>query len=261
MERSRPEAAPPERPPARRASALLAAVMVLLIAGVCVRLGFWQLDRLEQRRERNAALRESLALPPLELDADALEAVLRDPERFRFRRVRLRGEYVPEAEVVLRGRSLRGRPGVHLLTPLRVEGTRWAVLVDRGWTASPDALTVDPLPLQEPGPREVEGLLTLFPPGVEERHPLERRAGERMVVSIQRLDPSFIQGRLAAPLLPGAYVQQLPGAGAPEGVERLPMPEMTEGPHLGYAVQWFSFAAIAVGGLLVLVIRPRRGSR
>lgn len=261
MERSRPEAAPPRPAPVRRAPALLAAVLALLVAAVCVRLGFWQLDRLEQRRERNAVLRESLALPPLDLDARSLEAVRRDPERFRFRRVRLRGEYVRGAEVVLRGRSLGGRPGVHLLTPLRLAGTRWAVLVDRGWTASPDALTVDPRPLEEPGPREVEGILTPFPPGVEERRPLEQQVGEREVASIQRLDPAYIQTRLGAPLLPVAYVQQLPGGEPPPGVQRLPLPEMTEGPHLGYAVQWFSFAAIAVGGLLVLAIRARRRRR
>ena len=250
-------------PAGRRRSGLsrggvVAAVAVLAVAAVCVRLGFWQLDRLEQRRARNAAIEASLALAPVALDSGLVAALRRDPEPLHFRRVRVRGVYAPEAEVIQRGRSLDGRPGVYLLTPMRVVGTDWAVLVNRGWAASPDALSLDPAPLSEPGVREVEGILELFPAGVRETNPVERSVGETRVVSVQRLDPEVVRGRLATPLLTAAYVQQLPGGEAPpEGVYRLPLPEVGEGPHLGYAVQWFSFAAIAVIGLGVLAIRSR----
>src|SRR5690606_30438042 len=186
----------------------VATVLVLILAAVCVRLGFWQLDRLEQRRARNAALAEALARPPLQLDGDSLAAVLGDPEGYLYRRVRVRGEYAPEAGVVQRGRSLHGRPGVYLFTPLRISGSRWAVMVNRGWAPSPDALSIDPRPLAEPGVREVEGILAAYPAGVRETRPVARTVGDARVTIIQRLDTDLLQQRLSSPLLPAVYVQQ-----------------------------------------------------
>lgn len=257
------EASSPRPAPVRgalgfAARGALAAVLALLVAAVCVRLGFWQLERLEQRQQRNSELQRALALPPLRLDSAGVEALLRDPERFQFRRVRARGEYATEAEVVLRGRSLDGSPGVNLLTPLRIADSRWSVVVNRGWAPSADALTLDPRPLDEPGVREVEGIVELFPAGVREGRPLEHEVGRRRFVSVQRMDPEILQRRLLTPLLPRVYIQQLPGGGAPADVRRLPIPQVSEGPHLGYAVQWFSFAAIALVGLLILALRSRR---
>ncbi|HEX5724904.1 MAG TPA: SURF1 family cytochrome oxidase biogenesis protein, partial [Longimicrobiaceae bacterium] len=55
--------------------AVVAGVCVLLLAGVFVRLGFWQLDRLEQRRARNAALRAATALPEFTLDAETVRRI------------------------------------------------------------------------------------------------------------------------------------------------------------------------------------------
>lgn len=259
MRESRAEPAPSGRGRGRRVSpgGVVAAGLVLVLAAVCVRLGIWQLDRLEERRARNEALRGALALPPLELDAGAVARVRDDPERFLFRRVRVSGVYLPEGEVVLRGRSLEGSPGVHLLTPLRIGGGPWAVLVNRGWAPASDALSVDPRPLAEPGGREVEGLIQPFPPDVRESRPLETEVDGARVTSVQRMDTVFLRERVAAPLLP-IYVQQLPGPGDSGAVRRLPVPPLDEGPHLGYAVQWFSFAAIALGGLLVLLLRARR---
>lgn len=235
-------------------SGIAGAVLAVLVAAVCIRLGFWQLDRLEQRRERNAAQREALALPPLELTGDSLAAVAADPARFLYRRVRASGRYQPEEEVVLRGRSMGGRPGVHLLTPLRLESGA-SLLVLRGWAPSPDGATVELAPLRERAPRPVEGIVLLPPAEVE--NPRAREVDNAL--SLQRLDLATVQRRATSAVLP-LYLQQLPTPADPELPARLPLPEMDDdGPHLGYAVQWFSFAAIALGGFLLLAWRRRRG--
>jgi surfeit locus 1 family protein len=237
---------------------VLAALLALTVAAVCVRLGFWQLDRLQQRRERNAALERALALPPLRLTGDSLAAVARDPTPYLRRRVVVRGVYDPAGEVVLRGRALEGRPGVHLVTPLRIEGTGRAVLVDRGWVPSADAATVDPRAYAQPGPRELRGILLPFPDPRYGTAPVATTVGGTPVVSYQRLDPRELQ-RGGPPLL-GAYVQRLPGGGEAGGPRPIPLPPLDEGPHLGYAIQWFGFAAVAVGGLLAVALRrPRQG--
>jgi len=236
-------------------------LLAVVVAAVCIRLGIWQLDRLEERRTRNEALAAALALPPLRLEGDSLLAVLRDPPAYAYRRARVRGELLPEQEVVQRGRSYLGKPGVHLITPLRVTGSRWGVVLDRGWAPSPDAMTVDPAVLARHRVVEAEGLLFPFAAGVEDvRHAAVEMQGRRVEV-VQRLGIEWLQSRSEVPLLP-LYLQLLPEEGAPAGgVQGLPPPELDEGPHLGYAVQWFSFAAIALLGPLILLIRSRRERR
>jgi surfeit locus 1 family protein len=235
---------------------LIGVALVLAAAAVCVRLGFWQLDRLEQRRARNAALREAMALPPLRLDAAVLPEVMAAPERFLNRRVVVRGVYDPAGEVVLRGRSREGRPGVHLATPLRIAGAEGAVLVNRGWVPSPDAATVDPRPFAEPGAREVRGILQEVPRTEDRGAPAPGARGG--VPTHRRLDLAEVRARAPYPVLP-LYVQQLPDPSLREPPHRVGAPELSEGSHLSYAVQWFSFAAIAVIGLAVFLLRGRRG--
>lgn len=234
---------------------VLAAAFILGMCALCVRLGFWQLDRLEGRRARNAAVGAAGALPTLVLDSAALAAVAESPAAYVNRRVRVRGAYDPAGEVVLRGRAREGQPGVHLATPLRVEGGGGAVLVNRGWAPSPDGATVRRAPLAEPGAREVVGLLQEIPVTEDGGQPAS--AGGRDT-TFRRLDLAAVRSRSPYAVLP-LYVQQLPDAAPRDRPPfRVPPPELGEGPHLGYAIQWFSFAAIAVVGFLVVALRRKR---
>lgn len=240
------------KPTARDLLALLAA---LTVAGVCVRLGIWQLDRLEQRRERNAAHATAAALPPLRLDPTALGAVFADPESHLYRRAVARGVYDPAEQIVLRGRSLGGRPGVHLVVPLRIAGSDTAVLVNRGWIPSPDAATVEAYAFPEPGVREVEGLLQEIPTTSDGGGPAAPGGGPD--TTFRRLDLTRLRARLPYPVLP-LYIQPLPNSARPGPPHAVAPSDLSEGPHLGYAVQWFSFAVIALIGVGFLLLRAAR---
>ena len=205
------------------------------------------MERREQRANRNAAIAAAAELPVLELDSGTVRAILQDPARFVNRRVRVRGAYGPAGEVVLRGRSQGGRPGVHLVTPLRIGTGGSTVLVNRGWIPSPDALSVDAAAAAELGVRQVEGVLLAIPSGVEE--PLVRGTA-------RRLNLQSIRRTSGASVLP-LYVQQLKPPASPP-MERIPPPVLDEGPHLSYAVQWFGFALVTLVGFLI-VIRRRAG--
>ena len=204
---------------------VVAVVSAVLVAAVCVRLGIWQLDRLHQRRARNAAWAARLALPPLELRGGG--AIPADSAR--QRRVVAHGVYDFAAERTWGGRSFQGTPGVALITPLRLAAGA-AVLVDRGWAPSPDAFHVDHTLYREPDTATVTGI-ALIPP---------RGRGD---VSVAGFLPFVIQ-----------LETHDPTAGLPR---RWPLPALDNGPHLSYAIQWFSFAVIALVGTAVLIRRGR----
>src|SRR5256712_14210461 len=207
-------------------------VVAFLVAAVCVRLGVWQLDRLHQRRERNATLLAARARPPLEVTGSVSGDSARD------RRLQARGVYDYEHERLWRARSFEGVPGVDLVTPLRLaDGT--AVLVDRGWVASPDAFHVAQPLYREPDTADVTGLALAAPRG----------RGD--------VDPATLKDSMPYPLLP-FVIQLLPSPTAPDrplqpGLYRWPAPELGDGPHLSYAIQWFSFAVIITFGSVALL--------
>jgi surfeit locus 1 family protein len=232
-----------------RPRAIAGAVVILALCAMCVRLGVWQLSRLEQRRARHAVTARGLELPPAVLDAASLDALQRDPAAWSYRRASATGTYQPEGELLLRGRSDGGRPGVHVVTPLRVDGR--IVLVNRGWLPAPDGARPSARPPVPAGAVRVEGVLMEIP-RTEDAGAPSSAAG---TVSYRRLDLATLQAIHGAALIP-LFLQATPAAGRPLP-RAVPLPAMDEGPHLGYAVQWFSFAIIGVVGLLVLMLRGR----
>jgi surfeit locus 1 family protein len=144
---------------------------------------------------------------------------------------------------------------VHLVSPLVLADGR-VVMVNRGWVPSPDGSTADVRPMQIDGPVQVSGALLPITAERDRGLPIAGRAGADS--SWRRVDLEAAKQRSPGPLIP-LVLQQLP-SGADDGAPPLaePLPELSEGNHLSYAVQWFSFATIGVAGLLILVLRRRQ---
>jgi len=257
-----PKAVPVPRPgftPLRLFSRrwILATLLVLLAAAVMVRLGVWQLARLEQRRAFNARVLAQINQPPLILQGEALDM---DLPAMEYRAVVVRGTYDFAHQVALRNQVWDNQPGVRLLTPLHIEGSQRYVLVDRGWVPMVDSTVLDWSPYDEPGVVEVQGVI---------------RAGRSKPDFGHRADPVPAPGQaplrlwffanveaMAAqmpyPLLP-VYIQQAPEAnhsGLP--YRSLPQLDLSEGPHQSYAIQWFSFAVVLLLGYPLFVYRQER---
>jgi surfeit locus 1 family protein len=224
---------------------------LLVIAGalLCVRLGIWQLDRLAQRRSINASIDTRMAQPPLPLTGAPV-----DPEALDYRQVEVRGVYDPAQEIVLRNRELDGVPGVHVVTPLLLNGGSppvdsgpvAAVLVDRGWVpldrSSPEARRT----FDQPGEVVVRGVARRSQEsGGPQESPLG--PGEARRDAWFRLDIPRIEQQLGYKLLP-LFIEAQPAPGDATLPRRTPTVDLGEGPHLGYAFQWFAFAAILLVG-------------
>ncbi len=224
--------------------------VLLLIAAVCVRLGFWQLSRLRERQTANRVAESARAAPPVSLDRVS-QADVADLAQHRLTAT---GRYDSEHDIILGGVALDGVPGVHVVTPLLLSGQETAVLVDRGFVPAPDAVTVDTDSLREPGRVRVEGIAVPIPTGGGK--PLEH--GGRTTWG--RLDLVALREQLPYPILP-LYLRQLPDSSLPAFPRRVPPPPLDEGPHLSYAVQWFLFAIMAVLFGVLVVNRKVTGDR
>ena len=225
---------------------LLFAAIALLAAVLFTRLGFWQLDRLAERRARNRLISAQIAAAP---------APWSDTTAVRYRRVKLSGIPDYERDIVLVGRSRGGSPGVNLVTPLRLIGSDTAVLVNRGWVYSPDATAVDHTRWREEDTLRVEGYVEAFiEPG-----PGDLPAQQRIA---RRLSHQAVSARFPYPIAPAYVVATETGTSRSANTPaRAAIPTPDDGPHLGYAVQWFAFALIAVVGAGIAIASGRRTGR
>ena len=226
--------------------------MVALAVAVCVSLGFWQLGRLSERRSANELVKSRIR-PPASLPMAGFEAGSADA--LRYRGVSVAGRFDPARELLVRYRTFEGLPGFGVVTPLVTpDGT---VLVDRGWI---------PLEQGEQWPASAgdaaapSGTVTvtgwLAGPHRSRVAPVapspdDRKPGIVSEVSAPQLRPVLPYERLyELTLIADGPSDRFP---APVGE-----PDLSEGPHLGYAFQWFSFAAIALIGWTAIVVTSRR---
>ncbi len=225
---------------------MLTSLLVFLGVGVLIRMGLWQLQRLEERRAFNARVLAQLNEPEINLNNPVS---LDDLLNMEYRVVSVDGVYDHTQEVLLRNQVWEDKPGYHILTPLRIQGSNWSVLVDRGWIPLEDAGNLKPF--EQPGLITIKGRFR-FPQtkpdfgGVPDP---TLAAGETGLFAWNIVNLERIQKQMPFPLLP-VYIQQ---ESHPAGPTTLPvpialLPEISEGSHLGYAFQFFGFAAILAFG-------------
>lgn len=223
---------------------LFATLFVLAGTALCIRLGIWQLDRLAQRRVFNHQVESMRLMSALDLNQEQPA----DIATMEWRPVKVQGTYDFENQVALRNQYNGNQYGYHLITPLRFNGG--VVLVDRGWIpADMNSKPADWRQYDEPGTVEITGQLRLGQTkprfgGVADTLPAN---GQKLEVW-NNADLTHIAAQMPYPVLP-VYIQ--PNADPNDTQPPIPTQptlDLTEGPHFGYAIQWFTFATILFVG-------------
>ena len=216
--------------------------VTLLVTALTARLGFWQLDRAEQKEQAHARVLAQGQLPPLSTQ-DFLHTI--QPSDALERRVALEGEWLSQWTVYLENRSMQGRPGFWVFTPLQLAADR-VVLVQRGWVVR-DVVQSDKLPAIETpkGRVQVQGR-KVAPPSVmvELSHAKQAESDKGFLALRQNIDMKALAQETGL-----AFVANVVQTGEPsEGLMR-DWPAHLSGAdkNRAYALQWFALALLCVG--------------
>ena len=226
---------------------LLTTLLVVVAMGVMARLGKWQLDRLAQRRAFNSRVEAQINAPVLNLNGEGLNENLAQME---YRKVTVTGKYDFSQQIAIRNQAMNGQWGVALVTPLRIDGSHQAVLVERGWIPGTDYTAGDWSKYDEPGQVSVKGVIRYSQSKADfgfRRDPTPA-PGQPPAKTWNFVNIESLSQQISLPLLP-VYIQEAPDpAWTAMPIRTEPELDLSEGPHMGYALQWFSFALILGGG-------------
>ena len=227
---------------------IITALLVLLLAGVCVQLGRWQLHRLDERKSRNEVTRTNLAAPPAPVaDIVGPDHVVGPPHDWRTAVVT--GRYDASKQVVIRYRNVSDSPGFEIVTPLMLaDGT--AILVDRGFLPRQGSeLAPTSIPAVPSGQVTVTGRLRRSEQGGHTTGGVPVDGTARLING-----PDFAKA-LGLTLYDGYVTVDRQEPASDPAFDGFPGPEIDSGPHFFYALQWFFFALMAIGGLVYFTRR------
>ncbi|WP_110241398.1 SURF1 family protein [Nocardioides gilvus] len=226
-------------------------LIVILLTWLAVWLGQWQFDRLEDRRERNEIILRNEAMDPVPVETImAVGEAVSDDEQWSI--VKARGTYVVEDSVYVRYRTHKGRSGVQVTVPLDL-GNGTSLLVDRGWWATQNRGEVPTdVPAPPGGEVEIVGRVRIDATGDATK---VTEQSTRAISSVQ------ISEAIDRPLL-GGFVELVEETPDPEvSLKPIDEPEVDEGPHFFYGIQWWFFGALAVFGFFYLLYDEWRDRR
>lgn len=216
-------------------------IALLLIAG-CLWASQWQFQRGIDRQDRNQTIESQLELPTIEL-----KNIDRNFASFEWRTVNTEGSFDSAKQILLKNRYFEGVYGYEVLTRFTADDGR-SFWVDRGWVkAGKDATTAPEVTAPPTGQVSITARLRLdrsLPQGAFFALP---ESGGGMISKLNAQADSNSEG-FYLDLLGGSVSSLTPTVPAQ-------VPELSDGPHLAYSLQWIFFAGLIIYGRILI----RRG--
>lgn len=216
----------------------------LAVVVATVQLGNWQLRRAAEKQVIGERLEQHAADAPAQRESARGEAPLE------WSRVALSGEWLPEAVLYLDNRSHEHRPGYHALMPLQLDDGS-AVLINRGWVAAASSREVLPQLTTPAGTVHLEGRVE-FP----EEKPFSLTNEPREGLRWQYVDLDAYRDWSGVNV--SSWVARQTSTAQDGLVRDWPAPDLGEDMHRGYALQWYSLAALATALSTYYVFRSIR---
>jgi surfeit locus 1 family protein len=217
----------------------LTTILVLIGLYVLIRLGFWQLDRLESRRQFNQHYLVQMSSPIINLNDEINHNELLNME---YREVTVSGYYDFSNEIYLQNQAYENIPGYRVVTPLKIDSNDNFVYIERGWISLEDFKDRDDINSHYTQHQNLEGIIRL-PQSESDFGGKSSNISDPNSQFFLYVDLDLFTTKLEYELLP-IYVQLKDENNYQKPYSKLAEIEITEGPHFGYAVQWFFFASL-----------------
>ncbi len=203
----------------------------------------WQLGRAAEKARRQAVLENLAAEPAVRVPATAIDA-----DDFEFRKVEVSGEFEPRQTIYLDNKTLGGKVGFEIVTPLRIDASERYVLINRGWLAANPKRSDLPVVATPTGTVLITGTAVIPSKKILELSEQTNEGAIRQNLVLERYRAS--SGLDVQPIV----IQQT-GA-ADDGLLRSwARPDAGIAKHQGYAFQWFALALTIVVLYLVLNVK------
>ena len=228
---------------AREKFVFLKTIVALALICLCLIAAQWQYNRGIDRHARNSMIEANIAAPIISLTSAASDLMKNE-----WRTVSTAGSFDASQTILLRNRYFEGKYGFEFLT-LFTSSKGEKFWVDRGWiVAGKDALTAPIIPNTPAGTVEITGRLRLdtsLPRGSFFALP----ASGSGLISKWNAQNEVVTEGFYLDLLNGSTTDLTPNVAAQ-------LPELSDGPHMAYALQWVFFAGL-VGYGRILIRRAR----
>jgi surfeit locus 1 family protein len=232
---------------------LITSLLALIFFSLFISLGFWQLDRADYKRTLYSDFENRQSGQAIDLNHDNTK--LSDKEEIIWRHVNATGEFLEQYQILLDNQVDKGQAGYYVYTPLKLEQSEHAVLVNRGWLSTDNDRTVSPALIM------TNDLVNIM--GVAKEEPktgllLKNMPPEQMnkgVYRVQRLNIDEVAELTKTKLLP--YIVRLEPESKHGYRRQWQLPGSGVSIHNGYAFQWFAFATVLLIIYLVLNIKNK----
>jgi surfeit locus 1 family protein len=227
---------------------LIPTLAMLLGLALFIYLGLWQAGKGERLALELAQRAQRSQLGPTLMTGQLLDAQTAQDAAFT-----VTGSYEAQHQIFLDNRQENDQPGVHVITPLKIEGSETRVLVNRGWVGWTQGRSVLPMLATPQGRVTISGIAHV--PSTKKFFLMPDRP-EAQAKLWSRVDLQRFAQQIGHPLQP-VVLQQTGGDARDTLVRRWAPPEDRVGMHRGYAFQWFGMAAALL--LFYLFSSWRRG--
>jgi len=226
--------------------------LVLVFTTACVLLSKWQFDRQAEVVETNSRIAASYAAEPR-----ALEEVLATGQPWNsaleFRSALVSGQYIPEESYLVRNRPYNAYPGFLQLVAFQTDGGS-VIWVERGWLPTgSESDSPDDIPAVDSSHRQLTLRLRPSEPALDRTAPAGQLSSINLELASSKLGETEIYTQAYGRLI--SEYPELPAG------QRIGKPELSEGNHLSYAMQWILFGLMAIGAVLWTISQERRRKR
>ena len=212
-------------------------LFLLILIYLFIRLSNWQFDRYDQRVLRNESTNVALSLAPKKIDSVSQMSDLKQWEK-----IELTGSYLSDQSKLVRKQYLENNLGFWVITPFKIQNGE-NILVNRGWIPiGSSASSNQSIPLAPVGTVNLEGYLQTFNESFTQPKDLPLN-------QVNTIDYKYFESAIAN----NFYVQLANSSPMDNQVAIIPLPELSNGPHFSYAIQWILFALLLPIGWYVLL--------